>query len=67
MGCWSTPADIGEAVTVTTVLDVGTWADWERARNAAVADPAAGEWIAYRRGVMRTGRRTFANSSSAHG
>ena len=62
-----TPADIGEPVTVTTVIDVGTWADWERARNAAVADPNVGAWIQHRRAVMRTGRRTFVNSSSDHG
>ncbi|MBM3658438.1 MAG: hypothetical protein FJW95_02905 [Actinobacteria bacterium] len=67
VACWATPTDIGEPVTVTTVLDVGAWSDWERARNAAVADPAVGEWIAFRRSVMRTGRRTFVNSSSDHG
>jgi len=60
VGCWSTPRGIGEDVTVTTVFDVGTWADWERARNAAVRDPALGEWLAARRAVMRSGRRRFA-------
>ena len=44
---------------VTTAFDVGGWADWERARNAAVADPAVGEWIAFRRTVMRHGHRRF--------
>lgn len=59
VACWQTPGDIGEAVTVTTALAVGSWADWERARNAAVADPAVAEWIAARRAVMRRGRRQF--------
>ena len=59
VACWQTPAGIGEDVTVTTVLDVGTWAEWERARNAAVADADVGEWIALRRTMMRSGRRRF--------
>ena len=65
MACWQTPDDIGEDVTVTTVLAVGSWADWERARNAAVADPAVAEWIAFRRKVMRHGRRHFVTEAAA--
>lgn len=60
VGCWSTPIGIGEAVTVTTVLAVGTWAAWEQARNAAVRDPAMGEWLATRRSLQRRGTRRFA-------
>jgi hypothetical protein len=59
VACWQTPAGLGEDVTVTTVCSVGRWADWERMRNAAVGDPAMGEWIAARRAVMRAGRRSF--------
>jgi len=59
VACWRTPGDIGADVVVTTAFDVGGWADWERARNAAVADPAVGEWIAFRRTVMRHGHRRF--------
>lgn len=65
LGCWSTPAGLGEDVTVTTVFAVGTWADWERARNAAVLDPDLGSWLAARRAVMRSGRRRFAVGGSS--
>ena len=60
IGCWATPGGIGEDVTVTTALAVGTWADWERARNAAVRDPALGDWLAARGSMMRSGHRRFA-------
>jgi hypothetical protein len=56
---WHTPPTIADDVTVTTVFAVGTWADWERARNAAVADPDVARWIAARRALMRAGSRRF--------
>ncbi len=61
--CWQTPSGHGEDVTVTTALDVGSWATWEQARNAAVADPDVTEWIRLRRSLMTGGRRTFVTSS----
>ena len=56
---WHTPPGIADTVTVTTVFTVGTWADWERARNAAVADPDVARWIDARRVLMRAGTRRF--------
>jgi len=53
VACWRTPAGTGEDVTVTTALDVGTWAAWEQARNAAVADPDVAEWIRRRASDVR--------------
>lgn len=63
VACWRTPSGLGEDVTVTTALDVGTWAAWERARNAAVADPDVAEWIRVRRSLVTGGRRTFVTAS----
>ena len=60
--CWRTPGGIGEDVTVTTALAVGSWAAWEQVRNAAVRDPDVGEWVRRRRTLIRGGRRTFVTS-----
>ena len=57
--CWRTPAGVGEGVTVTTALEVASWAAWEQARNAAVGDSDVHTWVARRRTLMRRGRRTF--------
>ncbi|MFA5884394.1 MAG: NIPSNAP family protein [Acidimicrobiia bacterium] len=62
--CWHSPRTIGEDVTVFVVFDVGTWAEWEQARNAAVVDPAMPEWLAARREMMRRGTRRFCNAAS---
>ena len=57
--CWRTPAGVGEGVTVTTALEVASWAAWGQARNAAVGDSDVHTWVARRRTLMRRGRRTF--------
>jgi hypothetical protein len=64
---WHTPTTIADDVTVTAVFGVGTWADWERARNAAVADPDVARWIAARRDLMRSGSRRFVVAPTAVG
>ena len=59
VSCTHTPRDIGELVRVMVVFAVGTWAEWEQARNAAVTDPAMPEWLAARRALVRRGTRHF--------
>lgn len=64
VACWHTPAAIGEDVVVMVVFAVGTWAEWEQARNAAVRDPGMPEWLAVRAEVMRGGTRRFVTAPS---
>jgi hypothetical protein len=64
VACWHTPRTIGDAVTVFVVFDVGTWAEWEQARNAAVVDPALPEWLRARAEVMQRGTRRFVTAAS---
>jgi len=64
---WRTPSGIGEGITVTTALAVESWAAWEQARNAAVADPDVHAWIAHRRAMLRSGRRTFVTPAADGG
>lgn len=59
VACWHTRRDIGEDVTVMVVFAVAGWAEWERARNAAVLDPAMAEWLSARRELMKRGTRRF--------
>jgi len=64
VACWHTPRTIGEAVTVFVVFAVGTWAEWEQARNAAVVDPALPEWLSARAEMMQRGSRRFVNAAT---
>jgi hypothetical protein len=64
VGCWHTPTDIGELVTVTTVFSVGSWEEWERIRNAGVRDPMMSTWVDRRRALMVNGSRRFYLSAS---
>jgi hypothetical protein len=64
VGCWHTPAEIGEMVTVTVVFSVGSWANWEQIRNAGVRDPLMSTWVAKRRALMTKGTRRFYESAS---
>lgn len=59
VGCWHTPRDLGEDVTVTVTFRIAGWDAWERARNAAVGDPATARWLAVRNSLMRRGSRRF--------
>ena len=59
VGCWHTPTQIGEDVTVTVIFGVPGWAEWEQIRNAAVGDPRVAEWVATRRDLMVRGTRKF--------
>ena len=55
VGCWHTPTDIGEMVTVTVVFRVESWANWELIRNAGVRDPLMSTWVDKRRALMTKG------------
>jgi NIPSNAP len=59
VGCWHTPRDFGEDVTVTAVFRVDSWAHWETIRNAGVGDPAMAGWVALRRLLIQRGSRRF--------
>jgi len=59
IGCWHTPTQIGEDVTVTVIFRLRGWAEWEQIRNAAVADPGVSAWVAARRDLMLRGTRKF--------
>jgi len=59
VGCWHTPKQIGEDVTVTVIFGLPGWAEWEQIRNAAVADPGVAAWVAVRRDLMLRGSRKF--------
>jgi hypothetical protein len=59
VGCWHTPRQIGEDVTITVIFRLHGWAEWEQIRNAAVGDPGVGAWVALRRGLMVRGTRKF--------
>ncbi len=63
VGCWHTPTEIGEIVTVTVVFRMDSWEEWERIRNAGVRDPRMGEWIDRRRELMVNGTRRFYESA----
>jgi hypothetical protein len=64
VGCWHTPTEIGEMVTVTVVFGVGSWANWEQIRNAAGRDPLMSTWVDKRRALMTKGTRRFYESAS---
>ena len=59
VGCWHTPTQIGEDVTVTLIFGLPGWAEWEQIRNAAVGDPGVAAWVAARRNLMLRGTRKF--------
>jgi hypothetical protein len=64
VGCWHTPRQIGEIVTVTVVFRMDSWAEWERIRNAGVGDPQMPAWIDRRRELMLRGSRRFYEPAS---
>jgi hypothetical protein len=64
VGCWHTPTDIGELVTVTVVFRVESWAQWEIVRNAGVRDPLMSAWVEKRRALMINGTRRFYEAAS---
>jgi hypothetical protein len=64
VGCWHTPTQIGEDVTVTAVFRLPGWAEWEQIRNAAVGDPGVAAWVAARRDLMLRGSRKFYEPAS---
>jgi hypothetical protein len=64
VGCWHTPTDIGEMVTVTVVFRLESWAEWERIRNAGVRDPLMSMWVDKRRALMVNGSRRFYEAAS---
>lgn len=64
VACWHTPTSIGEDVTVTVIFGLESWAQWETARNAAVADPGVANWVELRRSLMLRGRRTFSEPAT---
>jgi len=59
VGCWHTPAEIGENVTVMVVFALESWQEWERIRNAAVRDQRVSTWVERRRALMLVGSRRF--------
>ena len=59
VGCWHTPTQIGEDVTVMVIFRLLGWAEWEQIRNAAVGDPGVAAWVAVRRDLMVRGSRKF--------
>jgi hypothetical protein len=59
VGCWHTPKEIGEDVTVTVIFRLPGWAEWEQIRNAAVGDPGVAAWVNVRRDLMVRGSRKF--------
>jgi hypothetical protein len=59
VGCWHTPKQIGEDVTVTVIFRLPGWAEWEQMRNRAVGDPGVATWVATRRDLMVRGSRKF--------
>jgi hypothetical protein len=59
IGCWHTPTEIGEIVTVAVVFGLESWAEWERIRNAGVRDPMMSTWIDRRQALMVKGSRRF--------
>ena len=59
VGCWHTPKQIGEDVTVTVIFRLPGWAEWEQIRNGAVGDPGVAAWVALRRDLMVRGSRKF--------
>jgi len=59
VGCWHTPTQIGEDVTVMVIFRLPGWAEWEQIRNAAVADPGVAAWVNVRRDLMLRGSRKF--------
>jgi NIPSNAP len=64
VGCWHTPTEIGELVTVTVVFRLESWAHWERVRNAGVRDPRMSTWVDNRRALMVSGSRRFYEAAS---
>jgi hypothetical protein len=64
VGCWHTPTQIGEMVTVTVVFRLESWAEWERIRNAGVRDPLMTTWVDKRRELMVNGSRRFYEAAS---
>jgi len=64
VGCWHTPTDIGEPVTVTVVFRMESWEHWEGIRNAGVRDPRLWTWVERRRALMVQGTRRFYESAS---
>jgi hypothetical protein len=64
VGCWHTPTQIGELVTVTAVFRMESWAEWERIRNAGVRDPLMTTWVDKRRALMVNGSRRFYEAAS---
>jgi hypothetical protein len=64
VGCWHTPTEIGEMVTVTVVFRLESWAQWERIRNAGVRDPLMATWVDKRRALMVNGSRRFYEAAS---
>jgi hypothetical protein len=59
VGCWHTPSQIGEVVSVTVVFRLESWAQWEAIRNEGVRDPLMSTWVDRRRALMLTGSRRF--------
>jgi NIPSNAP len=64
LGCWHTPTQIGEIVTVTVVFGLDSWAQWEGIRNAGVRDPLMSTWVDRRRALMVKGSRRFYETAS---
>jgi hypothetical protein len=59
VGCWHTPTEIGENISVVVVFELESWEHWERVRNAGVRDPLMPTWIERRRELMLRGTRRF--------
>jgi NIPSNAP len=64
VGCWHTPTQIGEMVTVTVMFRLESWAHWEGIRNAGVRDPLMSTWVDKRRALMINGTRRFYEAAS---
>jgi hypothetical protein len=64
VGCWHTPTQIGEMVTVIVVFRLESWEQWQRIRNAGVRDPRMAAWVDQRRALMVNGSRRFYEAAS---
>jgi NIPSNAP protein len=64
VGCWHTPTEIGENVSIMVVFAVESWAQWETVRNAGVRDPRMSTWVDRRRELMLNGTRRFYETAS---
>ncbi len=59
VGCWHTPADIGEDVRIVVLWSVRDWGHWDEARRQLMSDPGMPQMVKEARTLRKGGMRKF--------